>query len=143
MMRFVRTMRNGWTAAMTAVVLGFAVLLMHFGMAPMAMAGAAPGGAMPHHGAPPAVDDAGRTIAQADHRPAVQKQTVDAVHQHASHDCAGVVVVHKAMGAPSLVAVLPLVDRHGGILPAVRAARARGPPPWTVLDLAHLCVLRL
>lgn len=134
-------MRSGWTGATTAVLLAFAVVLMHLGMPPMAMPAAS--ASATHHGAPrdAAVD---RTVMdRADHGPSVQKQTVDAVHDHGSHDCAGTVVVHKTVGAPPLVAVLPLVDRGAPATPADLAAVARGPPSWTVFDLAQLCVLRV
>ncbi|SEC58985.1 Uncharacterised protein (plasmid) [Tsukamurella tyrosinosolvens] len=133
-------MRSGWTAATTAVLLALAVLLMHLGMPPMAM----PSAAAAHHGAPRDVKGADRTAMDAaDHGTAVQKQTVDAVHDHESHDCAGTVVVHKTVGAPPLVAVLPLADGAPDVTPASRAALARGPPPWAVFDLAQLCVLRV
>lgn len=134
-------MRSGWTGVTTAVLLAFAVVLMHLGMPPMAMPAAAASTA--HHGAPrdAAVD---RTaMDRADHGPSVQKQTVDAVHDHESHDCAGTVVVHKTVGAPSLVAVLPLADGAARVAPADHAAVARGPPSWTVFDLTQLCVLRV
>lgn len=143
MIRAVRTMRSGWTAATTAVLLALAVLLMHLGMPPMAMPSAAAAPAA-HHGAPRDVKGADRTAMDAaDHGTSVQKQTVDAVHDHESHDCAGTVVVHKTVGAPPLVAVLPLADGAPDVTPASRAALARGPPPWAVFDLAQLCVLRV
>ncbi len=136
-------MRSGRTAATTAVVLALAVFLMHLGM-PVAMAAPAQhGAAMAHHAAPRDTVRPAPSMEPADHHPSVQKQTVDAVHQHEAHDCAGTVVVHKGMGAPALVAVLPRLDGAIDTSPAHRAAVARGPPPWTVLDLARLCVLRL
>lgn len=122
-----------------AVVLGFAVLLMHQGVMPMgraAMVGMSHGSA---HG--PAQPDV--VAGPSDHHPTVGKQTVDAVHDHHAHECAGTVVVHKSVGAPSLVAVLPLSDGAPDTGPADRAAVARGPPPWTVLDLSQLCLLRV
>ncbi|MBS4100708.1 hypothetical protein KFZ73_05600 [Tsukamurella paurometabola] len=137
-----RTMRSGWTAATTAVLLGLGVLLMHLGVPPMAMPTAA-AGATAHHSAPRSVSAAGTSLEQADHGTSVQKQTVDAVHDHESHDCAGTVVVHKTVSAPSLVAVLPFADGAPDPTPVTLAALARGPPPWTVFDLAQLCVLRV
>ncbi|MGZ9826190.1 hypothetical protein ACXYTP_04690 [Tsukamurella ocularis] len=137
-----RAMRNGRTAATTVVVVAFAVVLMHLGMPLMAMPSAAGSSSM-HHGAPPTTAPAETTMAQAEHGTSVEKQTVDAVHDHEAHDCAGTVVVHKTVGAPPLVAVLPLADGAADATPAARAALARGPPPWTVLDLARLCVLRV
>lgn len=132
-------MRTG-TAAMTfAVVLGFAVLLMHHGMTsigPAAMSGMAHGSS---HG-PVEVDV---LAGPSDHHPTVGKHTVDAVHDHHAHECAGTVVAHRSLGAPSLVAVLPLFDGALDTGPVDRAAVARGPPPWTVLDLSQLCLLRV
>ncbi len=136
-------MRSGRTAAILAVLLPLAVVLMHLGMPPMAMS-SMPGASTAHHGASSEVKAAERTaIDRADHDTSVQKQTVDAVHDHEAHDCAGTVVVHKSVGAPPLVAVLPIVDDAGRSVPAVRGALARGPPPWTVHDLSQLCVLRV
>ncbi|TWS19825.1 hypothetical protein FK529_06650 [Tsukamurella asaccharolytica] len=138
-------MRSGWPAISTIVVVAFAVVLMHLGVPPMAMptAASAPG-TTTHHGAPHEATTARPAAAHAAERDASpQKQTVDAVHHHDAHDCAGTVVVHKAVGAPSLVAVLPVPDGAPGATPADRAAVARGPPPWTVLALSQLCLLRV
>ena len=121
------------------VVLGFAVLLMHQGampMGPAAMVGMS-------HGSPHAPADVAAVAGPSVHHQTVEKPTVDAVHDHHAHDCAGTVVVHKSVGAPSLVAVLPLSDGAPDTGPADRAAVARGPPPWTVLDLSQLCLLRV
>lgn len=134
-------MRSGWTAATTAVLLALAVLLMHLGMPPMSMPAAS--ASTTHHGAPRDSATERTAMDRADHGTSVQKQTVDAVHDHESHDCAGTVVVHKTVGAPPLVAVLPLADGAVRTTPADHAAVARGPPSWTVFDLAQLCVLRV
>lgn len=142
MLRAVRTMRSGRGAVVAAVLLAFAVLLMHTGMPPMAMPTAS--AAVPsHHGTHRATVADGPVIERADQRAQVQKQSMDAVHQHEAHDCAGTVVVHKAVGAPPLVAVLPLADGDTDTTASTGAARARAPPPWTVLGLAELCILRL
>ncbi|TWS24695.1 hypothetical protein FK268_05440 [Tsukamurella sputi] len=141
MIGFVRAMRSGWTAVTTVVLLGLAVVIMHMGIHPMSMPASA--GAIPHHAARTAATGAPVSMDRADHGPSVQKQTVDAVHDHEAHDCAGTVVAHKSMGAPALVTVLPYVDGAPDPTPVAVAALARGPPPWTVLDLASLCVLRV
>ncbi|NMD54148.1 MULTISPECIES: hypothetical protein [Tsukamurella] len=140
-----QAMRSGRAAATTAILLALAVLLMHLGMPLMAMA---PATASPtgHHGAPrdaAAADEGGTAADRAEHGQTVQKQTVDAVHDHEAHDCAGTVVVHKSVGAPSLVAVLPFADGAPDTSAATHAALARGSPPWTVFDLSQLCVLRV
>ncbi|KXP01303.1 hypothetical protein AXK60_03930 [Tsukamurella pseudospumae] len=122
-----------------AVVLGFAVLLMHQGVIPMGHTAMA---AM-SHGSPDAPADVAAVAGPSVHHQTVEKPSVDAVHDHHAHDCAGTVVVHKSVGAPSLVAVLPLSDGTPDTGPADRAAVARGPPPWTVLDLSQLCLLRV
>lgn len=129
------TMRARTTAAIAAVLLGFAVLLMHTGAGPAGMSHPATSGHGPQHAAP-AVDPA-------DHHPQVEKQTVDVVHDHQAHDCAGTVVVHKSVGAPPLVAIVPVADGAVSPSPSERAALARGPPPWTVPGLSELCVFRV
>lgn len=140
MIRAVRTMRSRGVSAVAAVLLGLAVLLMHTGMP---MAAGVPGTVAVHHGAPPEAAGGGPAMDRADHQPSLRKHTVDAVHQHESHHCAGTVVVHKQVGAPSLVTVLPRFDGAPDPTPVTRAALARGPPPWTVLDLTQLCLLRV
>ncbi|BDH57572.1 hypothetical protein MTP03_25110 [Tsukamurella sp. PLM1] len=122
------------TAAVLAVVLGVGVILMHTGLRPTGLA---------HGGGGHAVERAAPTVHSTEHRQTVEKQTADAVHQHDAHDCAGTVVVHKSVAAPPLVATLPWSDGAPGARPSDRAAVARGPPPWTVLDLHRLCVLRV
>ena len=134
-------MRSGWTAIATVVLLAFAVVIMHMGMPPMPMSPSA--GAMTHHTAQAAVTTAPVSMDRADHGPSVLQQTVDAVHDHQAHDCAGTVVAHKSVGAPALVTVLPYADGAPDPAPVAAAALARGPPPWTVLDLASLCILRV
>ncbi|MDP0397306.1 hypothetical protein [Tsukamurella strandjordii] len=127
-------MRTRAVAMVFAVVLGLAVTFMHTGIGPV-------GHAMPttpqHDGAPLAA------TASANHGPQFEKPTFDAVHEHKAHDCAGTVAKQHALGTPSLVATLPVIGRTAGIEPRVLAAFARGPPPWTVLSLADLCLLRI
>ncbi|WP_083350805.1 hypothetical protein [Tsukamurella pulmonis] len=137
-----RNLRSGRSSATTAVVLGFAVLLMHLGMPPAAATAASVGPSATSHGMHRATP-ADAAFSPAEHGTSVDKQSLDAVHDHESHDCAGTVVVHKQVAPPALVAVLPLPDGAPDVTPATRAALARGPPPWTVHDLAQLCVLRV
>lgn len=114
-------------AALVAVFLGFAVVLMHTGIGPM--------GGMSHGTAP--------ALASSDHHPTAEKQSLDAVHDHEAHDCAGLVVAHQVVAAPPLVAIVRMSDGASEPSPADRAALARGPPHWTVLQLSQLCVLRV
>lgn len=139
-------MRSGEATATVVMLLSLAVVIMHLGMPPMSMpapAGAAEPATAHHGGRTAAAPTRPDTIERADHGTSVQKHTVDAVHDHQAHDCAGTVVTHKAAGAPALVAVLPYADGAPDPTPVAVAAMARGPPPWTVLDLARLCVLRI
>jgi hypothetical protein len=127
-------------AAFFAVILGLAVSLMHTGFAPMAHHPAA----APSSSAPAtASHDAIAPKADARHSVGVDKPTVDVIHDHQAHDCAGTVAQHKPFGAPSLVAIISVLDRIGTVEPRDRAALARGPPPWTVLTLTELCLLRV
>ncbi|WP_019202873.1 hypothetical protein [Tsukamurella sp. 1534] len=134
-----RAIRRGGTAAAIVAVLAFAVTLMHTGFMPMgrmqhgAAHPAAPAAAAPQHAHP---DSAAPQAEKA-------KQTLDAVHDHEAHDCAGPVVHPRSIGAPSLVAVLPADHRAPSPSPRDVATAARGPPPWTNPDLAELCLLRI
>ncbi|ADG78824.1 conserved hypothetical protein [Tsukamurella paurometabola DSM 20162] len=126
-------MRTRAVAFGFAVVLGLAVILMHTGLTPA-------GHQMPTagHDAPPTA-----TAAGLQHETHAGKPSLDAVHDHQAHDCAGPVVTHSSIGSPALVAVLPYLDAGVGQEPRARAALARGPPPWTVLSLTDLCLLRI
>ncbi len=124
-------------AAPALLLLGLAVLIMHAGL-PQAH-GTAPA----HHAPSPAVAAHAHEPVVGEHHPVVQKKTLDAVHDHAAHECMGTVAAHKTIAAPPLVAVLPLADAAPGATRGTVGARARGPPPWTILGLSDLCVLRL
>lgn len=139
MLSVVLTMRRGATGAAAAVLLSLAVLLMHTGIVSAAPVGGHAGMRMPM-----AAPHAPEASADHDaHHVKAQKPTVEGVHGHHAHMCAGVVVHHQALAAPSLVAVLSVGDRVVAASPLGSASAARGPPPWTVLDLSELCVLRV